>query len=530
MDGDAEAGSELGALLVDRGVDASDPVPYLAGLTDDLEPESDGATARALLTTQLVTSTAEHRRLAQAVADALAVRLADADPASAPAPSGDSAPRTSWARRAASGMGGFVDRYLSRLAIIATVTTALVTVGLFVATRIEPSDVGRVLRGDLNVAVAEFVLEGPPGQVAAADLAATFADELASELDQRRADGDGGAPLTIDLLPPSETGSLDGVEAGELAVSAAAITDDRSADVVASAVISEDGRQVVPVLYVGPRVVADALELAGLHPFGAPIQVRSPIDDNRAARAEVRQELVAMSAGLAEFLIGLQRYENGDYEQAAVDFEQALDLFPADADRGLPLLYLGNTALKLGDVAGARSHYEEGLAADTAASRRLDLGLIETRFTEARGDCSTASASQPDLESVRADLERLDDQGYDTTEALLRIRTTFGRARAELCLALLGGGSHERASDLYATVLELIRSGDVDAPDLEAEALGGLGFVAAETGRTTWPAELCGDAPDCFERAAATALDDDRRQFFEQAAADTGALPAPVGD
>ena len=65
---------------------------------------------------------------------------------------------------------------------------------------------------------------------------------------------------------------------------------------------------------------------------------------------------------------------------------------------------------------------------------------------------------------------------------------------------------------------------------------GRTGFIAAQTGArdraVTYDEDLCASAEDCFDRAAALALDREREEFFTRtrdgSAPLTGATPGPV--
>ena len=408
----------------------------------------------------------------------------------------------------------------TRIAELLGIVTGVVALGAYAlgAFQGEPSD-DRVLEGDLTVGTAEFAVEGGSDDIPEVkDLALGFSNDLESALGERAGIPVEDAPaLSVDVLRPTEAEPLTGAEFTGLAAQAQTLADRHGADTVVSASVSEDLRSVQTLIYISPDAVPDTLELAGLYPYGPPIVVRSPVDENGAARAEVREGLTATASSIAEFLMGLQRYENGNYPAAQENFGHALETWPGEEGQDLVMLFLGNTALKDDDLDGARDWYQQGLASSSDPSPRLELALLEVRFHEERGDCANP-ASIGGLRDLQAGYREIQQIEALPPGPLFDIRVEFGIARTAVCLAELGEGDFTEAVGHYRVVIDAFEAGNDSLSDLAAESLAGLALIADREGEISWDSEICSSTVDCYRRAASTAVDPERKSAFSDLA------------
>ena len=509
FDDDPDAEEELNRALQAQGIDQPARV-FLRQMSGRALPPNDQRTVESLLSTRLTAPPAERDRLAVALARE-AEHLEVAEPAK---PSTDPAEGERPAR-------GRWRTVIEHLALWLGIVTAVAGVGVVGAVawlvgwiQPDPPDI-RVLDGDLTVGVVDFVVDGSDEEIADLDdLALGFSNAVDEELQERAALPEAGAPpLSVDVLGSSEADRLEGSDFAARAARAQTLAERHGADAVVSAEVSRDLRSVQPLVYVAPAAVPDARELSGLYPFGPPVETRAALDVNGAARSEVRAALTSRSVSIAEFLMGLERHANGEYAGAASNFRRALETWPGDEGRDLVMLFLGNTALKRDDLDGARTWYERGLAATDEPSPRLELGLLEVRFHEERGDCAGA-ATVADMEAVRAGYEEIQQLDAVPPGALFDLRVEFGLARTAVCLASLGAGDYAEAVPHYLAIIAAHEDGNDYVRDIAAESYGGLGFIAGALGAPTWDAEICESRSDCYRTAAALAVDEERQETF----------------
>lgn len=472
----------------------------------------------SLLDTRLTAPESERDRLAQTLARAAAAlpetvqRAITDDPGMAEVEpledKKDADEQRGWLAKGSS--------FLNALALFFAIVTGFWFFGepLIDFLRSDPVEV-RVLDGDLTVAVIDFAVDGEESdQPAIEELALSYSNAVAADLEERAGVPEPDAPpLGIDVLSSTEADALEGSDLTAKAGRAQTLAERHHADAVVSAEVSEDLRTVQPLVYVAPGSVPDALELSGLYAFGAPITVRAPVDENGAARSEVREALTSRSVSLAEFLMGLERHGNGQYEAAAREFERSLETWPGEEGRDLVMLFLGNASLKLDELEDARTWYEQGLRSSAAPSPRLELALLEVRFHDERGDCTGAATVQA-MEELQAGYQEIQRLDAVPPGPLFDLRVEFGLARTAVCLAALNAGDYADAVQHYLAIISAYEDGNDYVRDLAGEALGGLGLIADNLGDITWSSEVCESSAECYRKAAATAVDEERQQTF----------------
>lgn len=385
--------------------------------------------------------------------------------------------------------------------------------------RSDPVDT-RVLEGDVTVAVAGFAVDpgaGDGAESAVEDLALSLWSEVDRDIEDRAGRVRAGAsPLSADVLSPTEASPVEGSTAGGLASDVEELALRHGAQVVLTATVSSDLRVVQPIVYLSPRALPNAAEFGGLFPFGPPIEVRTPLVDSGAARAEIREALVALSASAAELSIGLARLENGFVDAAVENFESALELWPSGTDDDIVYLFIGNAQLQLEDYDEAEIAYGLGARQDGAATERIELAQLELVFHQHRGDCERVGDSV-ELAAARDGYAALRAEATAVQGDAFRARVDFGLARTTLCLASLGSATFTEASPHYLAVIEVHGSGLDLVRDIAAESFAGLGVIASRDG-VTWDPDVCASDQGCYRRAADLAVDPARQETFEQLA------------
>lgn len=412
----------------------------------------------------------------------------------------------------------------SRLAEILGIALSIPAIIALVASFVRGDEV-RVLEGDVTVAVIPFSAQSEKASASSVldDLSLTLWEAVRQDLEKRVAQTSSQvSTLVVDTLSPTESDHLEeGLGATEFKTSVESAARDHHAAVTLTASVSSDLRSVYPVLFVANSAVPDAAEYAGLFDLGGPITTRNTLDTS-AARSKVREELVARSGAVVEFILGVSRYENGELDQAEKDLNTANELWPGGHGADVVDLFLGNIALKRTKYDEAARHFQDGLARSGSAESRLRLGLLEAQFHSGRGESCGTQAEVAEVATVRSGYSELASRSDARVSTVFKGRVAFGLARTTLCLA--NGGADWRFEDAaphYLDVLELYRSEQQLLRDAAAESYGGLGVVAQHA-TPTWDSSVCDSAKVCFTRAADLAIDPDRRALYERLAAQAG--------
>ncbi len=199
------------------------------------------------------------------------------------------------------------------------------------------------MRGDFNVAVAQFEAVDTQGSVwpgDAADISSEVYDRIHQELTILNDEG-----FDFQVRSPADTGRVSGDTRAERAAAAAQLADEIDADVVVFGAVEADG--IRPEFFVQNRksALAGAEELTGDHEMGSRI-LGSPLDlGSLTDNSTLRQSLAARARSLSRFVIGLSWYAGGEYGEALKAFGQADDPAWLESD-GKEILYLfmGNAA------------------------------------------------------------------------------------------------------------------------------------------------------------------------------------------
>jgi tetratricopeptide (TPR) repeat protein len=348
------------------------------------------------------------------------------------------------------------------------------------------------MSGDVNIAVAEFDTLREGGDVAASRTSSALARSVYEDLnrDLARLEGDAaGGLLAFDyeIQSPDQTGHLDGATPTERAAGARRIARRTDADIVAYAVLEDDGDDTTlttEFFITDSRLISGAEELAGRYQLGEPLQQAGSAESNIAARRALREALRARTSTLLQLIVGLSYVSQGDNTTANSVFAEletrAGDLGSADGAEVLHLFH-GNVLGRLGDLDGAEQHYRQSLAIDPDYSRS-QIGLAEVTYQRARGRCDAATT---DVDGVRRSID-----GYTTARTALNrppranidVKAAFGLGRAHLCLSMAGAQqAWPEARAELASVTTAYEAGNRDVTELAAEAWSSLGLLEIRT-------------------------------------------------
>jgi tetratricopeptide (TPR) repeat protein len=390
--------------------------------------------------------------------------------------------------------------------VISAVLAVVTAIMLFVQVwdRFGPSSVHvSPMSGDYNVAVAEFAMAEPGGSVGVTDVSSTLAASAFEvlERDLHRLENSGSderASSDFELRPPGDIGPVEGATTAERAEQAKHIAERYSADVVVYAVVEEGptGTSMTPELYLTDHnLVAGAEELIGHYRLGQPLQQPAPISTNSGARSELRQALVARTAGLVDILVGLSYYGLQDYRAADQVFGAAEAEALLGPDEGAEVVHLlrGNVAGRLGELDAAEAHYMHALAINPDYAR-AQVGLAETIYQRAHNDCAGDAIDAEGVERARDAYRRALRAPDRPATSNVAAKVALGIGRADLCLSLAGvEQAWAGARQQFETVAADYESGNESIGELAAEAWSGLGLLEITT---------AGNDHDALERAA----------------------------
>ncbi len=330
-------------------------------------------------------------------------------------------------------------RAIGRLvALTVTLTGLVAAVITIVAWRTKHSPRPIPLGGNLAVIVLPF---GAPGgeQPATTALAHTVATTLRAQLGQVD-------PLVLpdvrwDPATPAASMPAQGRFAAALARS------DQADAVMFGQVSGGELAAIAPYVYVSPRRLRQASEMAGVYSLGSPIRLPVRIGESTAADGEAREQLSARAVGLTEFVDAIGYYAVGRYAQAATHLRAAAasPSWTTPQARAMIDLFLGNATGKLASTPAALAladDYYRAALAHNPTLERARFGLAEVGFQQAHGDCTARTVKRwkmaAALASYRAVLAARSPSPASTPGVELRTKARFGIARVYLCLSQAG--------------------------------------------------------------------------------------------
>ncbi len=333
------------------------------------------------------------------------------------------------------------------------------------------------MSGDFNVVVATFG-SGGLGRSASdegAALAQTVRDHLAANLAEVQVPGS-----SIQVHPTVISAVRGSTEhAREETVRRTASQLNANVVVYGTVSVVEFDEIYVPEAYVlDVPALSWASEIAGRHEF-AEVRARGGRSANPVLGSRMREEIVAWTTGLTEFVIALGYFDEsrGDLVQAEEHFEAAELLWNDAGDTRIVELFLANISLKREDYSAAGRHFDKALTIAPGFGRAR-LGAAEVAFQNARGHCESGNT---DEDGLRAALALFADAGRAPEQPLaydMTIRVGFGTGRILLCMsqALI----EDRFEDAIHELSRVVNAYDREPGDLKqlaAEAHAGLGLA-----------------------------------------------------
>lgn len=328
------------------------------------------------------------------------------------------------------------------------------------------------MMGSFNIAVASLgVADGSErDQVSAASFATRLGERL-----ERQLTGAPDVPEGIVIRQPADVGQVPGATEEARAEAAAELAGRISADVVIyGAFVPVDGRLVLePAVYVSSYHIPEAEELSGAHDFGE-VGDWDDVGRNLNDRSALLARLTDRTGLIGSFVLGLNDYTDGAFEQAGQRFQAAVDGAAVNSGRGIAVLQLalGNSYAKQQQYSRAAAAYEASLNAEPEYAR-AHIGMGETTFLRAAGNCD-------DRTDARA-LDRAAEHFADASRAEVKParaavaeRAQFGLARVDVCRTHAGIAYRlepaQRRLDRVIASLETVGVSTAPQSELAAEA------------------------------------------------------------
>lgn len=374
------------------------------------------------------------------------------------------------------------------------------------------------MAGDFNVAVAPFSAVDPTGRAVDSPQAAALARSVFDQLDADLKGLEEQTGFDLEWRGPDQLDALKGSNPGERALAAAATARATGADLVLYGVLRVPG-EFTPELFVSELgFETPAEEFFGQHQLGSGIPLAGELD-NPVARSQLREALLGRTQALAQFVLGLSYAAHQQWQPAYAHFQNAerTARWPDRDGKELLYLFLGNGALKLGNLDAAQGFYEHALSLNPEYARAY-IGAAEVQFHRAKGSCEAGDVDAEGLRKALDGFARAATARVQPALADIPAKFAYGQGRVHLCLSQALVADHW--SDAERKFREVIQAFDAGNPRLRimaAESHADLGFLHL-------PAAGDADAETRLRRAAGEyqkALElfpetdpDHRRAFF----------------
>jgi tetratricopeptide (TPR) repeat protein len=331
----------------------------------------------------------------------------------------------------------------------------------------------QVMRGTMNIAVAEFGQIDSNGAVQQWDKGAEIASQFSGDLSERRKaldDAVASVAGVVEIRSPDTTGRIAGKTTEDRERAAERLASSLQADLVVSGNVTPDGRHFLPEIFVSGRQGLSTID-PGFYSFA---EIRLRPDANLFSSLNDQQDLQVLLAqstqSLVQFVLGTNSYATRSYAEAASHFRESataggvrLDSQsrPSTNAEGLEtlLLLMGDVAIKqAADPSGvqaeqrrallddARAQYQAALAIDPEFGRAY-VGLAEVTYLQSTGTCPRTSTSidVQGLKSAIALYQRAQASGHQSAIANIDPKVHFGIGRATYCLARAGAEGYTSA-------------------------------------------------------------------------------------
>jgi tetratricopeptide (TPR) repeat protein len=327
------------------------------------------------------------------------------------------------------------------------------------------------MTGEYNVVVTEFDSRDEAGRPVRSQVASDLSQNLAETLQE---DLRGVESANIEVRAPGEAGRLSGTSAEERALAARRLADRIGADVVVYGWLDASRTTLQPEFYIKERVLTDAQELVGSFRLGSAITGAAPIDEEAAARINVRKTLVSRARAISELVLGLSFFRTLRYPEAERHFDVALAAEGWPDDDGKEILYLfrGSTAGMQGELAEAAYWFDKALVLNPGFARGR-LGLAEVEFQKAKGNCERDGVKAEGLREAREAYRDTLSATDQPASANVTAKAHLGIARVDLCISQ--AEVDDRWGEAWAEagiVVAAFEAGDDSLRQLAAEAHG----------------------------------------------------------
>jgi tetratricopeptide (TPR) repeat protein len=310
-------------------------------------------------------------------------------------------------------------------------------------------------------------------------------------------------------------GTIEGTTQKKRAEAAEKLAGDLHADVIVYGLVAlgADQTRFAPEFFVSERKLPSAEELAGQYEAGRTMTTTGDIRVNVRERQKLRDRLLSWTGVLADFVVGLSYYANGELVDAKKYFAQAAGK-PGWNGKEVLYHFQGNTALNLKELDQAEKFYTQALA-ENPEYARARLGKGEVLFQQSHRDCAPGSIDaagvQAAIDGYKSALSAKDQPAL----ADVKTKADFYLGRAYLCESLAGVEEHWLdAEGMTRAVIANFRGGNERVRDLASEAYGNLGLIYWGQQDYAQAAQAYSDAADVNQRATELGRRLDRQALF----------------
>ena len=384
---------------------------------------------------------------------------------------------------AKSGKGIFQAKRTSPLILGFIILGSLGLLTAFLIFRSQPLPSPGFMKGEFNIALAEFSLFNTGGTITK-EIGEAVSQQIFLRVQEGLSEASKEKDIVFEVWGPNQVGRVTGDTPESRAEIAEKIAANIGADLLIYGIISDNGSQqtILPEMYVSERLFSTIPEFLGQQPMGNAIvlvggsgDLQSRVNANRAIGERIKVISVVS--------VGLSMFNLGDYETAYSLFTLAEQSGGWQAEKGEESLYLmlGNTAGRLEHLSEAEGFFEQALEINPEYAR-AHIGLGETYFRRSFGIPPVKTFDEVNVEEL--DLAEKEFRYAVSTKdqpatADIISKANFGFGRLALTRFQISDDQKQlqAAENYFSEVIKAGEAGNTRISEIVAQSHGHLGTI-----------------------------------------------------
>jgi tetratricopeptide (TPR) repeat protein len=353
----------------------------------------------------------------------------------------------------------------------------------------------KVMTGQFNVAVAEFLVQDKAGNLVTSKDGVQLASYVQNQIGAQFTEIELQKTAPYEVWGPKETGKVRG-ETPEIRSGAASVLAQKiNAHIVIYGVLIEDGNQskLVPEFYVNHTSFHDASEITGQHEIGSPLRVELPFSSS--IQAIENKALAGRVNAIDLITIGLAFYSVDDFENASIYFERAAqeERWLENSGKEIVYLLLGNTYIRWASrdddakyLPDAGKNYDKALQINPDYGRAI-VGQSNVLYLSALGKLDELQIEPAVLDQADELVTKALQLEGQPESANIPAKARFSRGQIDLArysAQVEGADWLERSKEEFTFVTQEYEAGDTTLQSLASHSYFRLGLIAYYQGDT----------------------------------------------